>query len=106
MVRSAAGAAMEKAPSWFERILLPQLSEIKGQLTALNAKMDSLRNELKSDIARVDQRVDGLEKRMDDRFSGMEKRMEDQFSNLEKRLDVVRELDDLKTQFAEFRASR
>ena len=48
-----------------ERYLTPQLNEIKGELKAINtrfdatnSRIDSLRNELKSDIARLDEKMD------------------------------------------------
>lgn len=66
----------EKAPSWFTRILMPEIVEIKGELKNLNTRMDELdkrltdkidstRNELKSEISRVDSRVEDLDKRLD-----------------------------------------
>ena len=64
----------EKAPSWFTRLLMPEILEIKGELKNINIdeldkrlseKIDSTRNELKSDISRVDSRVEDLDKRLD-----------------------------------------
>lgn len=60
----------EKVPTWLTRILLPEIAEIKGELKninprieATNTRIDSLRNELKADIGRVDSRVEDLDKR-------------------------------------------
>jgi len=48
-----------------EQFFLPQLNEIKGEIKALDTKIDSLRNELKADISKVEQRVISLEQRID-----------------------------------------
>ena len=33
---------VEKIPSWIEKLLLPKLSEITGEIKAINARIDSL----------------------------------------------------------------
>lgn len=80
----------EKAPSWFTRLLMPEIIEIKGELKAMSVKIDStntriesvreellsknesLRNEmmsmkaeLKAEIAKVDSSVKDLDNRLD-----------------------------------------
>jgi len=62
----------EKVPGWLERILLPQISGVKGELKAVNARIDGLEGKMDgefkavhSEIRRVDQKIDSLEKRMD-----------------------------------------
>jgi predicted nucleic acid-binding Zn-ribbon protein len=47
----------EKIPGWIERLLLPKLSSIEGELKAINSRIDSvdermisIRNEIKTDI--------------------------------------------------------
>ncbi|MGI0081039.1 MAG: hypothetical protein ACRECH_15630 [Nitrososphaerales archaeon] len=82
-----ASRVAEKIPGWFTRVLLPQIQEMKGELKAINARIegldgkldsakselgsriqytneriDSLRNELKSDIGKVDSSVKDLDK--------------------------------------------
>lgn len=105
MAGNMTGASAEKIPSWSECLLLPQLSEIKGELKALrtevgatnsrvtsleesvNGRIDSLRNELKSDLGRVEGTLSA------------------RLSAVEQKLDVVREVDDLKGQVALLRAA-
>ncbi|MEM2208972.1 MAG: hypothetical protein QXF09_03225 [Nitrososphaerota archaeon] len=64
----------EKIPSWIERILLPKLSEITGEIKAINARIDSLektfnerfislRNEMISRFESINIRIDSLEKK-------------------------------------------
>lgn len=59
-------------PSWIERLLLPKLSSIEGELKAVNSKIDtvgtridSLQNEFKTDGSRLDQKVDSLSEKME-----------------------------------------
>jgi predicted nuclease with TOPRIM domain len=62
----------EKVPSWLERVLLPQISEVKGELKAVSGRIDRLDGRMEgefkavhSEIKRLDEKVEGLEKRMD-----------------------------------------
>jgi hypothetical protein len=36
--------------SWIERLLMPKLNEISGEIKALNTKIDSIRSETKTEI--------------------------------------------------------
>jgi hypothetical protein len=55
----------EKVPEWLERILLPQISELKGEVKATNARLDGEFKAVHSEIRRLDEKIDGLDKRMD-----------------------------------------
>ncbi|MDV3278730.1 MAG: hypothetical protein LYZ69_09765 [Nitrososphaerales archaeon] len=59
----------EKVPGWLERVLLPQISEVKGELKAINARMDGEFKVVHSEIKRVEQtlgtKIDELDRRMD-----------------------------------------
>jgi hypothetical protein len=55
----------EKVPGWLERILLPQMSELKGEVKAINARLDGEFKAVHSEIRRLDEKIDGLDKRMD-----------------------------------------
>jgi flagellar capping protein FliD len=54
---------VEKIPSWIEKLLLPKLSEITGEIKAINARIDSLEN-----------RIDSLEKTMNTRIDSSRKK--------------------------------
>ena len=78
----------DRTLSWLQRVLLPELSEVKGEIKAIHSeikridgKADSLRNEMSTNFEAVDLRFDslsttiaGLEKRMDvaDRLTRLE----------------------------------
>jgi len=75
----------EKVVSGIQRILLPQLQEIKGELKAMNAgldsveaKVDSFRNEFMSEIRRLDERMDVNFKRLDEKVDGLSVQLETQ----------------------------
>jgi hypothetical protein len=60
----------EKVPGWLERVLLPQISELKGEPRAMNAKMDAefrvVHSELWSLDQKLSQRIDGTNRRLGD----------------------------------------
>ncbi|MCX9074852.1 MAG: hypothetical protein OIN88_09380 [Candidatus Methanoperedens sp.] len=59
----------EKIPGWIERLLLPKLSELKGEMMAVHAEIKSLRTEM-------DVKFEGLNYRFDaanTRFDSLEK---------------------------------
>ncbi len=62
----------EKVPGWLERILLPQISELKGEIRAINARFDGLEGKVEGEFAAVhseikwlDGKIESLDKRMD-----------------------------------------
>ncbi len=55
----------EKVPGWLERVLLPQISEVKGELKAMNARMGGEFKAVHSEIRRLDQKIDSVDKRLD-----------------------------------------
>jgi uncharacterized protein (DUF111 family) len=80
---------MEKIPAWIERLLLPKLNEITGEIKALHTRIDSvekeivdLRNEMlikfeatDAKIAAVDTNVKSVRNEMISRFDSLETRM-------------------------------
>ena len=55
----------EKVPGWLERILLPQLSELKGEIVGLEGRMQGEFKALHAEIKRLDEKIDALDKRTD-----------------------------------------
>ena len=61
-----------KIPSWIQSFLLPELESIKGELKAINTRIEeldkrieSLRNEMIARFEAVNSRIDSLDKRLD-----------------------------------------
>ena len=59
----------EKIPGWLQRVLMPQIGEVKGELKAMNARMEGDFKVLHSEIKRVEEtlgtKIDEMDKRMD-----------------------------------------
>jgi predicted nuclease with TOPRIM domain len=70
------------------------LKEILGQI---NQKLDHIQRdvtdikleltEVKGDVKRLEDKIDGLEKRLDEKIDGVEKRLEEKIDGVEKRLE-------------------
>ena len=89
----------EKVPGWIERLLLPRLSSIEGELKGLKGELNGLRGEMggefravHSETRRLDEKIDSLNESLT-RFDG-----------IEKRLDFARDLGVLQTKVAELEA--
>ena len=87
----------EKIPSWIERLLLPRLSEISGEIKALNAKVESLEKVIGSLRNEMFTKFDSLEKTMNARFEAVNTRID----SLEKRIPVIEEMTAIKIRLAE-----
>ena len=65
----------EKIPGWLERILLPQLSELKGEVKVVNAKIEAVGEKLEAKLCGLDQklaaRIDALEGMMQGEFNAV-----------------------------------
>ena len=66
-----------------ERFLTPQLNEIKGELKAINTRIDALdekidtvRNELKADINRLDNKIDSLDEKIDIKITALSEKVD------------------------------
>mgnify|MGYP002624343468 CR=1 FL=1 len=68
------------------------ISELKGELKAINAKVDGLEK-------KFDARIDGLEKKVDARIDGLEKKVDARIDGLEDAIAMTNmRIDDLKSQ--------
>jgi uncharacterized coiled-coil DUF342 family protein len=61
-----------RVPGWLERVLLPQMNELKGEIKALDARVGGFEAKVEgefkavhSEIRRLDEKIGGLDKRMD-----------------------------------------
>ncbi len=112
----------EKVPAWLERVLLPSLNEIRGEIkavntridsldekmdikiTALDEKIDSLRNETKTEISSlnikissVDERITSLRNETKSEFTGLNYRLD----SIENRIPVIEKITALEIKIAE-----
>ena len=73
---------MEKIPSWMERLLLPKLNEITGEIKAIHTRIDavekeivSLRNEMVAKFEVADVKMISRFETVDARFNALEARI-------------------------------
>ncbi|MDG7012355.1 MAG: hypothetical protein JRN11_02565 [Nitrososphaerota archaeon] len=72
-----------RVPTWLERVLLPQVSELKGEIKALDAKVGGFESKVEgefravhSEIGRLDEKMESLDKRLEAKIDGLDKRMD------------------------------
>ena len=105
----------EKVPGWLQRVLLPQISELKGEIRVVNARMDSLDEKfsgridgldekLSERIDRLGEKIDGVERRLEFRIDEVDKRLGAKIDDLDKRLDMTQRLAVVETQLKELSA--
>ncbi len=106
---------MEKIPAWIERMLLPKLNEITGEIKAIHTRIDavekeiaSLRSETKTEIVglrtemmvkfeAVDAKVESLRNEMLSKFEAVDSR----FDSLEAKLPVMEKMAEFEVRLAE-----
>lgn len=65
-----------KVPVWLERVLLPQVNELKGGIKELDAKADGEFKVMHSEIRRLDEKIDLSNMRLEGRIDALDKRMD------------------------------
>ena len=106
----------EKVPGWLERVLLPRLSEIAGEVKAINVKIDAVDGKLTSRIdavegklaSRIDAvdeklsaRIDAVDEKLSSRIDVVDGKLSGKIDDLDKRLDVAQRLAILETKMGE-----
>jgi uncharacterized phage infection (PIP) family protein YhgE len=97
MKEKAAKKALEKAPSWIERILLPSLNEIKGEIKAVNTRIDLLDDRMNTKITALDEKIDGLRSEPSVEAEGLRKEMLSNFEKAGERITSLR--NEMKSEF-------
>ena len=96
----------EKVPGWLERVLLPQISDLKGELKAMDAKMDAefrvVHSELGSLDQKLSQRIESLDQKLSQRIDGTNRRLDDS----DKKLDVVQRVAVLEAKVQELQSKK
>jgi len=84
----------EKIPSWIERLLLPRLSSLEGELKAF-------RGEVAGELKTVNGRIDGLDRRIDSvekQMVSLRNEMNARFDALESKVTLVEDVTRLKIE--------
>ena len=104
----------EKVPGWIERLLLPRLSSIEGELKGLKGELNGLKGELnglRSELNGVRGEMGGEFKavhsearRLDEKIDSLRNETITRFDGIEKRLDFARDLGVLQAKVTELEA--
>jgi len=82
----------EKIPGWLERVLLPQISELKGEVKVIHSDVNSVGQ-------RLDQRIDSLDEKLSQRIDHLDQKITQGIVGVERRIDVVdKRVDELRTE--------
>ena len=76
----------EKVPGWLERVLLPQISEVKGELKAMNTRIVGLEGKMEGEFKAVHSEITRVEEKLGTKIDELDKRLE-----VTQRLAVVEE---------------
>jgi len=82
-------------------MLLPKLSEIGGDIKAINARMDSLENRIDSLETNLKIRIDSLRNETKMEISSLRTEMTVKLDSLEKHIPVIEEITALKLKIAD-----
>lgn len=55
----------EKVPGWLERILLPQISEVKGEIKAIHSEIRRVDEKIEAVDEKLSMKIDDLNTRLD-----------------------------------------
>ncbi len=89
---------VKEAVGSVERILLPRLNGIDGELKSINARIDSVNTRIDS----VNSRIDEMDKRNAVQFDGIRT----EIRGLSEKVDLVRDVERLKVEVAELKRRR
>ncbi len=74
-----------RAPGWLERVLLPQMNEMKGEIKAIDARIEGFEGKVEGEFRAVHSEI----KRLDEKIDSSAGRLEEKIDSLDKRMDVT-----------------
>ena len=77
-----------RVPGWLERVLLPQLNEMKGGVKALDARVGGFDDKVEGEFMAVHSQI----KRLDEKIDSNSKRLEEKIDSLDKRMDMAQRI--------------
>jgi hypothetical protein len=90
----------EKVPGWIEKLLLPQLSELKAEVKIAQDRIDGVEEKLEAKIGGLEGRMDAEFKTVHAEISGLDYKID----ALDKRTDMTQRLALVEEQVRELRA--
>ena len=83
------GMMAARVPGWLERVVMPLINELKGELKATSARFEGEFKSIHSEIQGVDGKVESAEKRLETKIDALDRRIETKIDALDKRMDVA-----------------
>ena len=99
----------EKVPGWLERLLLPKLSTIEGELKSINTRIDSLGDKIESAEDKLNTRIDSVEDKIDSLRNELKAditRVDQKIDSLSEKMELARDVEKLKVEVAELRRQK
>jgi chromosome segregation ATPase len=79
-----------------QELVVPDLQKLIGKIDILeerisstNTRIDALKNELKSDIARLDEKINSLDDKMDTKITALDDKMDTKITALSEKVDYM-----------------
>jgi DNA repair exonuclease SbcCD ATPase subunit len=94
----------EKIPGWLERVLLPQISELKGELKAVDARIGGLEGKMDGQFKAVHSDIQRVEEKLSTEIQRVEEKLSTKVDELDKRMDMTQRLAVVEEQLKELRA--
>jgi len=102
-------AKVKDALGSVERILLPRLNSIDGELKSINARIDSVNTRMDSEMKSIGTRIDSVHTRIDemDKRNGIQfEAIGNEIRALSVKVDLVKDVERLKLEVAELKRRR
>jgi predicted nucleic acid-binding Zn-ribbon protein len=111
----------EKIPGWFERLLLPRLSALEGEIRAIRGEMKGEIQGMKGEIQGMKGEIQGMKgeiqgmkgeiqglrsdiKKVEDTVKIELRRLDERISGIETKMDLVREVEAIKARLDKLEA--
>lgn len=95
-------AMASRVPGWLERVLLPQVNELKGEIKALDARVGGFEAKVEGEFKAIHSEI----RRLDEKVDQSNNRLEGKIDGLDKRMDVTQRIAVIEEKIREFEARK
>jgi hypothetical protein len=99
-------AKIKEAAGAMERILLPRLNSIDGELKSINTRIDEVDKRMSIRFDGTNTKIEEMDKRMNTKMDEMDKRMTAEIRGLSEKIDLIKDVEKLKVDVAELQRRR
>ncbi len=83
---------VEEVPSWIKQALIPEFNEIKGELKAINARIDSVEHRINGLESNLNIKIDSLRNETKMKIGSLRTEMIVRLDSIEKRIPVIEKI--------------